>query len=186
MSLLLVGILLWTLVHFIPVFASKFRGKITEKIGLGPYKGLLALSLIGAIALMVIGWRAYPEIYYYPQAEGMREVSFILVFVGIILFVASGVKTNLKRYLRHPQLTGVMIWAFAHLLSNGEARAVILFSGFFIWALVMKMGINKRDGVWEKPQAVSVMLDIKVLIAAVPLYALLTYLHQYFTGIALV
>lgn len=186
MSLLLAGILLWAIIHFIPVFAPTLRGNIVNKIGIGPYKGLFALSLVGAITLMVIGWQNYPEQYYYPQATGVRELSFVLVFIGIILFVASGIDTNIKRLIRHPQLNGVMLWAFAHLLSNGEARAVILFSGLLIWAFLMKVGLNRRDGTWEKPEAVSRSQDIKVIITSVVIFGGLEYLHQYFTDVPLI
>lgn len=180
MPLLLTGILLWTLVHFIPVFAPELRSKIISKIGIGPYKGLFTLSLVGAIFLIVNGWQSSAEEFYFPQAAGMRETSFILIFIAMMLLVASSMKTNIKRYMRHPQLNGVMLWAFAHILSNGQAKAVLLFSGLIIWAFLMKIGLNKRDGEWGKPEAVNYMQDIKVLLAAVAIYALLVYLHQYF------
>ena len=180
MLLLLTGLLLWTLVHFIPVFAPNIRGKLIQAIGAGPYKGLFALLLIGAISLMVNGWQSSVEEFYFPQIAGIRELSFILVFLGVISFVASGMKSNIKRYFRHPQLNGVMLWAFAHILSNGHFKAIILFSGFVVWALLMKMGINKRDGLWERPEAVSYGQDIKVIIVATVSYGLFIYLHQYF------
>ena len=180
MSLLLTGLGLWALIHFIPVFAPNTRTKLIDTIGAGPYKGLFSLFLIGAIYLMIDGWQNTPEEFYFPQIAGAREVSFVLVFIGIISFAAAGMKTNIKRYFRHPQLNGVMLWAFAHIVSNGQANAVILFSGFVVWALLMKIGINKRDGEWQRPEAVSYAQDAKVIIVAVAVYALLVYLHQYF------
>lgn len=180
MALLLTGILLWTLVHCIPVFAPKIRSKTISKIGIGPYKGLFALSLIGAISLMANGWQDYPEEFYFPQAAGMREISFILIFFAIILFVASSLKTNIKRYLRHPQLNGVMLWAFAHILSNGQAKAILLFSGFIVWAFLMKIGLNKRDGEWGKPDAIRYTHDIKVIAIAAIVYSIILFSHQYF------
>ncbi len=186
MSMLIVGMLLWALVHFIPIFTPSIRGKLINKIGFNAYKGVFTLALVGAISLMFQGWQNYEEIYYYPQVAGAREVSLVLVFVGILFLVASAIATNIKRFIRHPQLSGVMLWSFAHLISNGEAKAVILFSGFLIWAFLMKAGANRRDGTWEKPAPVSKSNDIKVIIAAIIIFGLLAYLHQYFTDIPLI
>ena len=180
MLLLLTGLALWALVHFIPVFAPNIRSKIINKIGIGIYKALFTLSLVGAISLMINGWQNTAEEFYFPQMTGVREASFILIFFAMALFVTSSMKTNIKRYFRHPQLNGVMLWAFAHILSNGQAKAVILFSGFVVWAFLMKIGTNKRDGEWERPEAVSYGQDAKVILATIALYALLVYLHQYY------
>lgn len=180
MLLLLTGLILWALVHFIPVFAPNIRNKLIHAIGVGAYKGLFSLSLIGAIALMITGWQNTAEEFYFPQMAGIRELSFSLVFIGMISFVASAMKSNIKRYFRHPQLNGVMLWAFAHILSNGQLKALILFAGFVIWALLMKIGTNKRDGPWERPEAVRYGQDVKVILVATVSYGLLIYLHQYF------
>ncbi len=180
MLLLLSGLTLWVLVHFIPVFAPNIRTKLIGTIGAGPYKGIFSLSLVAAIALMVNGWQSAPEEFYFPQMAGIRELSFLLILIGMISFVASGMKSNIKRHFRHPQLNGVMLWAFAHILSNGQAKAVILFSGIFVWAFLMKVGANKRDGPWVRPEAVNYSQDAKMVIVAIALYALLVYLHQYF------
>lgn len=182
MLLLLTGLFLWALVHFIPVFSPNVRKKLINAIGAGPYKGLFSLSLICAIALMINGWQNTAEEFYFPQMAGIRELSFFLVLVGVISFVASAMKSNIKRYFRHPQLNGVMLWAFAHTLSNGQVKALFLFGGLMIWALLMKIGINKRDGPWERPEAVSYGQDVKVILGATASYGLLIYLHQYFAS----
>lgn len=185
MLLLLTGLFLWTLVHFLPVFAPNVRKKLINAIGAGPYKGLFSLSLICAIALIINGWQNTAEEFYFPQMVGVRELSFILVFVGVVFFVASGVRSNIKRYFRHPQLNGVMLWAFAHILSNGQLKAFIIFGGLMVWAVLMKIGINKRNGPWEKPEAVRYGQDVQVALVATVSYGLLIYLHQYF-AIALI
>ena len=47
------------------------------------------------------------------------------MFVALVLVLASGMPTNLKRVIRHPQLMGVAVWAIAHLLANGAPLRVI-------------------------------------------------------------
>lgn len=185
MSLLLTGILIWTLVHFLPVFAQSLRKGIINTVGLMTYKGIFSLAIVSSMALMVMGWQQHPEEYYYPQMAGAREATMALVFLAIILLVSAKFKSNIKRYVRNPQLSGITIWSLAHLLSNGEARAVLLFSGFFIWAYIMRIGINIRDGEWQKPEKVSFIHDIKVLGVASVIYGILLYTHINFTGASL-
>ncbi|MFT7461024.1 MAG: putative membrane protein, partial [Planctomycetota bacterium] len=60
--------------------------------------------------------------------------TLILVFIAFVLFVAAQVKTNIKRVLRHPQLTGLVFWCIGHLLANGDSRSLVLFLGLLIWA----------------------------------------------------
>ncbi len=56
-----------------------------------------------------------------------------------------------SRIVRHPQLTGVSIWAFAHLMMNGDSRSIVLFGTMFIWAILSIAAlINRRDGEWVK------------------------------------
>ena len=41
---------------------------------------------------------------------------------------------GIMRITRHPFLNGVVLWAFAHLLANGDTASVILFGGLLILA----------------------------------------------------
>ena len=38
-------------------------------------------------------------------------------------------------WLRHPMLTGVVVWAVAHLLVNGDVASLVLFGWMGLWAL---------------------------------------------------
>ena len=100
-----------------------------------------------------------------------------------MLFAASGVASNLKRLVRHPQLTGVLVWTGAHLLSNGEDRLLVLFGGLGLWAIVAIALINRRDGAWEKPERPPLAAELKPLLAAIVVYAVLRLVHSYITGV---
>ena len=58
MIFLILGVLIFAGVHLIPAAGVRLRAGWIERIGEGPYKGLFALSLVGAITLMVIGWKS--------------------------------------------------------------------------------------------------------------------------------
>ncbi len=86
------------------------------------YKLTFAAVIISAIVLMVSGWRAIEPVQLYTLPGWVNYFTLILVFIAFVLFVAAQVKTNIKRVLRHPQLTGLVFWCIGHLLANGDSR----------------------------------------------------------------
>lgn len=183
MTLLTVGVLLWFVTHLIPYGASGLRTKLVGSLGEGPYKGLFSLAIIASLVLIVLGWRgATPDFVYAPPSWGALLVS-PLMFIAFALFIASNLTTNIKRFIRHPQLTSIVVWAVAHLLANGDMRSLILFGGLGLWALVSMPLINKRDGARETPEATPMAGELKVLIGAAVFFAVIFFLHPYFTGV---
>jgi uncharacterized membrane protein len=106
------------------------------------------------------------------------------MLVALVLFAASGVPTNLKRFIRHPQLTGVATWAIAHLLSNGDSRSLVLFGGVGLWALLEIVAIDRREGQWARPPALPLSAEIKPLVGGVVLYAVFLLAHPYLFGVS--
>ncbi|MBL1142195.1 MAG: NnrU family protein [Proteobacteria bacterium] len=185
MSLLVTGLMLWVVIHLFPSICKNTRATIVEKIGLMPYKGLFAILILLSMVLIVIGWQSIsPEDIYIPAAWG-RYITFILVLLTFILFVAAKRKTNIKRVLRHPQLTGLVLWSIGHMFANEDNRSVILFTALGIWAILEIIMINKREGVWKKPEAVPMKSDVITVTGGFVLYAALIFAHPYITGIKL-
>lgn len=186
MTMMILGLLLWIGVHLFPSVMPGARASLIEKLGEGPYKGLFALDLVVAILLMVFGWRStMPEYWYTPPLAGMTTVTFVLVLIAFVLMGAANAPTNLKRHLRHPMLTGVIVWAIAHLLANGDSRSVILFGGLGIWAAVAIITINNRDGERERPEPVAASKDITLIAIGAALTAVVAFLHEYLSGVPL-
>ncbi|MBL4602276.1 MAG: NnrU family protein [Emcibacteraceae bacterium] len=182
MDMLLAGILLWSAVHYVPSLMPNIKIKMIELLG-NSYRAVFSLLIIASIALMVMGWKAtIPEFIYQPPEFGpiLTSVSMIIAFY---LMGSSHGKANIKRFLRHPMLCGIIFWAGGHLLSNGDKRSIILFGGMIIWAVVEIIAINKRDGPREKPEPASIIIDIRKFAVAVVLYFIVAYAHPYFTGV---
>ena len=185
MMLLGLGLALWVSVHFIPSLAPAWRAQRVEKMGLGPWKGLFSVLIVTSLVLIVLGWRGTPpEILYLPPTWG-RHAAMTLMVIALLLFFAGRLPTNLKRVLRHPQLTGVTLWALAHLLANGEVRSLVLFIGIGAWALLEMVAVNRRVGPWVRPQPVPAVRDVVLASVALMIYGLLFYLHKYIAGISL-
>lgn len=183
---LVLGVILWSGVHFLPVVGVGARKRLIDRLGEQPYKGLFALSLVAAIALMVLGWRSSGSVGVYAAPSWGAAAAIFLMGVALLLFVASGVPTNLKRVLRHPQLTGFAIWAAAHLLANGDRRSLVLFGGLGLWAVLMMLLLNRRDGAWQKPASLPMSAEVKPLVGTVVAFALLFFAHPYIAGVSLI
>jgi len=186
MGLLILGLVLWTCIHFFPSIAIGARENIISKLGLGPYKGLFAILIVSSVVLIVFGWRSVePADVYLPLSWG-RHVTFLLVLLTFILFFAARRKTNIKRILRHPQLTGLVLWSIGHLIANGDNRSLILFSWLGVWAVLEMIMISRREGDWVKPESVSVKNDVITIIGGCVLYVILFLAHPYLAGIKLI
>ena len=186
MTLLIIGVALFAAVHLVPGLAPGRRQALWDRLGEGGYKGLFSLLLIAAIALMVMGWRSStPQFIYFAPPE-LRHLGMGLVVLALLLFVVSGRPSRLRRLIRHPQLTGVAIWAGAHLLLNGDSRSIILFGGLGLWALLEILVINRRDGVWIKEDAPGWGTEVATLVATAVVVAVLIYVHPWIAGVPII
>jgi uncharacterized membrane protein len=59
--------------------------------------------------------------------------------------VAAYLPGRIKSRLKHPMLAGVKIWAFAHLLANGDLGSILLFGAFLAWAVAARISLKRRD-----------------------------------------
>lgn len=187
MTLLVIGVALWMCVHLFPSLLPSARSALIARIGEGPYKGLFALDLVIAILLMVFGWRSAEATFWYAAPlAGMPVLVWPLVAIAFILMGAANVPTNIKRFLRHPMLTGVIVWGVAHLLANGDNRSVVLFGGLTLWAAVAIVTISRRDGEWLKPEPVPARKDLNLIVIGLVLTAVVAYFHEYLSGVPLI
>lgn len=184
MTMFVLGVALWCVTHLIPSMAPGLRGRLMS-IGEGPYKGLFALTIVGSLLLIIFGWRAAVPSMVYAEPDWGRVVNMATMLIGLILFAAAFLKTNIKRYLRHPQLTAVLLWSVGHLLANGDSRSVILFGAMGVWSVIAMLAINRRDGAWQKPESVPVGRDLVPVIIGVVFYAVLGWVHPYIAGISI-
>jgi uncharacterized membrane protein len=182
MTRLALGVLLWSLTHFVPSLFAAPRGRLVARIGENPYKGLFTLLIVLSLYLIISGWKAaVPESLYLPPPWG-RHLTALLMVVAFVLFFAPYPPNNIKRVLRHPQLTGVTLWGVGHLLANGETRSVVLFGGLAVWAILEMLLINRRDGAWNRPPPAPRRNDAVLILAGVIAYIVLAAAHRWLFG----
>ncbi|TNC51875.1 hypothetical protein FHG66_03425 [Rubellimicrobium rubrum] len=143
-----------------------------------PGKGVVALLSIAGIWLAARGYGAWddaPQIWN--PAPWTRHLNNLLVVLGFYFFVASGMGVWGARVNRHPQLTGVILWAVAHLLVNGDAASMVLFGGFLVWAMAEIVLINRAVPLWVPPPRPPVGKEITAVVLALVLVAVVGYIH---------
>jgi len=185
MTTLVAGLALFIALHLTPFIGRKARSSLRGSIGHGPYVGLFSLLSLGSFVLMVLGWKAADiNIVYVAPAWG-RSASYLLTVIGLVLFITSTAPTNIRRWLRHPQLIGVSLWGVGHLLANGESRSIVLFGGMTLFSLLAMALSNRRDAVWEKIDPVAGSKNAVVLVIGLIVSAALYYFHGAISGIPL-
>lgn len=183
MSWLIFGMTLWFFVHGFKALFPTTRLKITELKGEDKSKGLFSLGIVASIVLIVFGWRhSDPSILLYQPIDVLFFPSMTLIILSLYLFVASTAPIKMRRWIRHPQLTGLALWSVAHLGVNGELRSVILFGGFLLWSCVLIPCINRRDGAYEPPIPGTVKDEMKPVVITLMVSTLLLLMHGFYTA----
>ncbi len=181
---LVLGVALWSLVHFIPSIGLPLKVKLTQQLGDKGYRIGFSVVVVLSIVLMVIGWRTTEPSALYLPPDWTGPLAAVLMIVAFVLFGAAKHPTRIKQVIRHPQLSGMIVWAAAHLISNGDTRSVVLFGGLGLWALIEIPLINAREGAWVKPDVPSFGAEVKGLVISFAIFAVALLLHPYFAGVS--
>lgn len=179
MMLLIMGLVLWFATHLFAVWAPGPRSGLTETMGTGGSKGLMAVLTVIAVALMVIGYQDAPYVEVWLPPAFLVHLNNLLMLVAVLIFIAGNIPSPVRNRIRHPQLTATKIWAAAHLLVNGDVASIILFGGILAWAVLAMIGTNKRDGKppLDKP---STTLGLVIhLVATGAVFMVITLAHNW-------
>jgi uncharacterized membrane protein len=156
MGMLVFATLVFLATHF--VSGTPLRPALINALGEWPYRGVY--SLVAAVTLVWMIW-AYAAAPREPLFSGVREIAFVLMPLAFVLIACGywrnptmvGADKLLKsedpargviRITRHPIMWGVMLWAAAHVLARGDAKALVFFGGFLVLGLVGTLSMDRR------------------------------------------
>lgn len=214
---------LFVAIHVV-VSGTALRGVIVAVIGERPYLGVFSLASLAAVAWMALAYGEAPYIELWIAGAGLRHAALLLVLIATVFATlglatpnptAAGAEKLLRRenpatgvikVTRHPLMWGIAIWAFAHLLVNGHAAALLLFGSLMVLAAFGPLLIDarhaKRDpAAWARLAAESSWLPFAALLQrrarvtmreigwwrlglAVVVYLALFYLHPLVIGVS--
>lgn len=155
MLLLILGLAVFFTAHSFTTFRAE-RAAVVGRIGEIPYKVVFSLVSLAGIVLIVQGFDAYRASGYIPLWDppvALRHTALLLMLPSFVLLAAAYAPAGLiKGATKHPMLAGVKIWAFAHLLANGDLGSVLLFGSFLAWAAYDRIAARRRaDAVVPTP-----------------------------------
>src|SRR5438876_5505822 len=146
LAVLVLGLAVFIGGHSVTI-ARGARQAVVGRIGGAPYK--LAYSLVAAIGIVLIGWgfaqyraSGWIDVWYPPS--WIRHVTVALMWPAMVCLAAAYIPGQIKRTLKHPFLVGVKLWAFAHLLANGDLGSVVLFGSILAWAVADRISLKRR------------------------------------------
>ncbi len=195
MTILILGLLIFLGVHSIVIFAPKFREKYRNS-SLMSWKVIYGIISVIGFILIIIGYgeaRLNP-IHIYTTPFWLRHVAFALMIPFFIMFLmpylAGPFFSKIYKFIPHPQLMSVKLWASVHLLVNGNLADLILFGAILIWAILDTIALKKLPA--QNPPNTpprfrfGILNDVILFIAGVGLYvAFLFELHGELIGMYL-
>lgn len=185
MLLLILGLILFLGIHSVRMLAPAWRDRRLAAMGEGSWKGLYSLVSLVGFVLIVWGysraWAVAPVLYEPPT--GLKHLAVLLMFFSFVSAMVSAFPAGrLKAALKHPLLLAVKIWAFAHLLANGDLASIILFGAFLVWAVADRIALKRRKA--PIPKAGPAKWDVLAIVTGAVLYALFVWrLHLWLIGV---
>lgn len=177
MQLLIAGLVLWWAAHFFKRVLPAQRAALAARLGVGPARGLVSVVLLLSVALMVLGYRQMDFVAVYQPVKGIGHLTVLLMYVAVFLTGVGAVGGRLFSNLRHPMLTGGIVWAVAHLLANGDLASILLFGGIGVWAAAQMLLINRAEGVWVRPAAGTARKDVKLAVISLVIFVVIVGIH---------
>ena len=143
---MIAGLALFLGVHTLTT-QRELRARAVASLGEGGYKIFYALVSLAGLVLIVWGFAQYRatgwiDVWYPPKA--LKHVAVALMLPAVLLVVAAYIRGRIYTTLKHPMLSGVKLWALAHLLANGDLGSIVLFGSFLGWAVFDRISLKHR------------------------------------------
>jgi uncharacterized membrane protein len=163
------------------------RAALIARLGQGGYRILFSVVSLVGLALIVWGFGEYRSdewIELWSPPPFMRHITVGLMLFSAILLVATYVPSHIRSWAKHPMFAAIKIWAFAHLLSNGDLGSILLFGAFLAWAVYGRIAAKRRGDAGPQTAPAGWLNDGLVVLGGVVLYlALGYYFHPYAIGV---
>ena len=172
MTVLILGMILWIVPHLLKRVTPDFRASLGDK-----GRGVIALLLGVGLVLIIVGYRMADTIPVWSPPSFFVHINNLLMVVAVAVFAMAHTKGRLRGRMRHPMLASVKLWAFAHLLVNGDLASIILFGGMLAWAVVSVILINKQT-TWDRPAPGDKGRDWFFVAITVGVFAVIVGIHM--------
>jgi uncharacterized membrane protein len=187
MTTLILGLLLFLGAHSISIANDPWRNRMQTRLGEVGWKGLYSLISIAGFVLIVQGYAAArldPVVLYTPPTA-LRHVAMLLLVPVFPLLLSTYLPGRIKSAVKHPMLVATKLWAFAHLLANGNLADVVLFGGFLAWAVADRISLKRRQTRALHTAPAGKVNDVIAVVGGLALYVgFVMWLHVWLIGVS--
>ena len=187
LAIMILGLVLFLGVHTLTT-QRDLRARMIASTGEGVYKAGYALVSLLGLVLIVRGFAHYRsegliELWTPPRA--LKHLTMALMLPAVILVVAAYIRGRIYMAVKHPMLSGVKLWAAAHLIANGDLGGTILFGSFLGWAVFDRISLKRRADPGAPPIPVGGLSNdlIAVAVGFVAYLALAFAFHPVVIGV---
>lgn len=188
MLTMVIGLLLFLGTHSIRIFADDWRNRQVSQHGESLWKGIYSLLAIIGFVLIVNGYaetRMDPQVIWLPPQWLKHTVAILLLPTFVLLVAAYLPGTRIKAASGHPMAASVKLWAFAHLLANGNLADIILFGSFTLWAIFDYRASRRRDKkAGKRYPSTGISRDLIAISTGIIVWiAFVVFLHEWLIGV---
>lgn len=154
MTVLVIGLILFLGIHSLRIVAPGWRDARYAEMGEGKWKGLYSIAALIGLVVLIWGYAlARPDapVLYEPPVW-MKHVNALIMLAAFVIMATNQRPAGaIKRAVKHPMLVSTKLWAFGHLLANGDLASVLLFGSFLVWAAADRIAAARRPAAAEIP-----------------------------------
>jgi len=187
MTSLILGLLLFLGAHSISIVNDPWRNRMQARLGEIGWKGLYGVISIIGFVLIVQGYgaaRLDPVVIYTPPTA-LRHVAMLLLVPVFPLLLSTYLPGRIQSAVKHPMLVATKLWAFAHLLANGNLADVLLFGGFLAWAVADRISLKRRAPRALHTAPAGKANDVIAVVGGLALYVgFVMWLHVWLIGVS--
>lgn len=189
MTLLILGLVIFLGIHIFP-WHTALRQRLIDVLGYNQYRGIFSLVALSGLIIIALGkaQASFQPLWTLPIWG--RTATIALMVIAFVLVPAANMPNNIKRLVRHPMLIGIIIWACAHLLANGDLASLLLFGSFALYGLLAIISANYRNKTIDLKTTdlprVPIARDIVTVGIGLTAYATLLFLHPYLFGVPVI
>jgi uncharacterized membrane protein len=176
------------------VFTSRraARTALRDRLGEAAYKGLYSVVALIGFVLIIYGYGAMrasaQNFVIWTPPSFFSHITLLLMWPAFIVFVAAYLPGYIKKVTKHPMLLGTKIWAFSHLLANGDFASILLFGSFLAWAVYARISLKARERVEPRTAFTPKWtVDIVAVVVGTAIYLAFAFLfHALWIGVPVI
>ncbi|HEU5018894.1 MAG TPA: NnrU family protein [Pseudolabrys sp.] len=186
LAILILGLAIFVANHVFTAFRGA-RAAAIARLGKPVYHTLYGIVSLVGVGLVVWGfadYRADEWVQIWSPPALMHHITVGLMLIAAILLVATFIHSHVKARAKYPLLAAVVVWAFAHLLANGDLGGILLFGTLLAWAAFARIAAEYRTDAAVPVAPKTWRGDVLVVVIGVALYlALGFWFHPHVIGL---